>query len=294
MAERSWYVAVAGKQEGPYSETQFRGMIAAGQVTAQTLVWSEGMSAWQRTGDIPGLMAAGQAPPPMQLPGASSSPEVNAGSAVTADFGVWALLGRSLLAALGVAFVIPAPWAMTSFYRWFIAHLRVPQISALGFTGQPGDIWWVFVATALCGYAGAAQNHGHGVHYLPILLIPIEAALAWLVLRWVVANISYDGHALSLRFNGTVWHYIGWMLLLYVSFITIIGWAWVTTAWTRWICRNIEGAPGTVLFAAKGWQVLWRTLAFVLGCVFIIPIPWVLHWFVRWYVSQFSLAAKAA
>lgn len=163
---------------------------------------------------------------------------------------------------------------MTSFYRWFIEHVRVPRIPNLGFAGKPGDIWWVFILIALCSYASIPEAHAHPhahVHYLPLLLIPIEAALGWLVLRWLVANITSEGQPMSLRFNGDVWTYIGWSLLLYLSFITIIGWAWVTTAWMRWNVRHIEGTPGPVVFAAKGWQVLWRTLAFGLGCIFIIP-----------------------
>ena len=65
--------------------------------------------------------------------------------------------------------------------------------------------------------------------------------------------------------------FIGWQLLMYVSVITIIGWAWVITAWMRWICRNISGTRREVVFNGTGLEVLWRTLLFVIGCVFIIP-----------------------
>ncbi len=40
MAERSWYIASDGRQEGPFPETEIRAFIAAGRVTAETLVWS--------------------------------------------------------------------------------------------------------------------------------------------------------------------------------------------------------------------------------------------------------------
>jgi hypothetical protein len=40
--------------------------------------------------------------------------------------------------------------------------------------------------------------------------------------------------------------------------------------------------------------VLWRTLVFALGCILLIPIPWVLRWYVNWYVSQFELVGSAA
>ncbi|HKH80146.1 MAG TPA: GYF domain-containing protein [Methylovirgula sp.] len=294
MSERSWYIANAGKQEGPFPEAHIRELILAGQITADTLVWSTGMSAWQRAGDIPGLMASGHAPP-MPLPGGPSGPAVDlVGGAVTAEFGVWALLGRILLAAIGLLLIIPAPWAMTSYYRWFITHLRVPTIPGIGFTGWPGDIWWVFVLTGLCSYAGVPHAQHLHAHHLSILVIPVEAALSWLVIRWVLANISSEGRPLSLSFAGSVWAYIGWTLLVYLSFITIIGWAWVMTAWMRWVCRNIVDATRTVSFNASGWEVLWRTFVFGLTILFIIPIPWTLHWYVRWYVSQFSVAEKTA
>jgi hypothetical protein len=290
MAERSWYIANAGRQEGPFPETEFRNLIATGRVTAETLVWNAGMSSWQKASEIPGLMASG---PAVLRPGSAALPGINRGGAVTADFGVWALLGRVLLAAVGLVLVIPAPWAMTSYYRWFIEHLHVATIPGIGFSGRAGDIWWVFVLTGLLTYAGVPHIHHH-IHYLRFLAIPVEAALSWLILRWILEHLTSEGRPLSLSLAGGVWGYIGWNILLSLSFITIIGWAWVTTAFMRWICRNIVDATRAVTFNATGWQVLWRTLVFVLASCFIIPIPWMLHWFVRWYVSQFSVIEKSA
>lgn len=302
MAERSWYVATDGRQEGPFPETEIRAFVAAGRVTADTLVWSEGMANWQRAGDIPGLITTAS-PPPMTrppaapLPGSAQwAPANQNGTSITADFSVFGLFGRILLVLIGILFVVPAPWVMTAFYRWLVEHLRVPQIPSLGFTGKVGDIWWVFILMALCAYAGLPEAHAHPkehLHVLPILLLPVQAILSWLVLRWIITNISSAGQPPVLRFNGSALGYIGWTLLLYISFVTIIGWAWVTTAMMRWVARNIDGTPGPVVFNASGWQVLWRTFALSLGCIFIIPIPWLIHWYARWYVSQFAILPHA-
>jgi hypothetical protein len=312
MAERSWYIASDGRQEGPFPEKEIRAFIAAGRVTAETLVWSEGMTAWQRAGDIPGLIpAAAASPPPLTprpapLPGsgqwAAAGPGIGneAGTPFTADFGVWLLLGRVLILGIGTLLVIPAPWVATSFYRWFIEHVHVPQIPALGFAGKAGDIWWVFILIAVLTYLGLpaahtdSNGHVHEAMFLPYLLIPVKAVLSWYVLRWVIEKITAQGQPLGLRFTGGVGGYIGWTLFLAISFITIIGWAWVATAWTRWIAAHIEGTPGPVVFAASGWDLLWRSLAFGLGSIFIVPIPWLLHWYVRWYVSQFAIASRGA
>jgi hypothetical protein len=40
--------------------------------------------------------------------------------------------------------------------------------------------------------------------------------------------------------------------------------------------------------------MLWRSLVCAIGCVFLIPIPWVLRWYIAWYVSQFELAERTA
>jgi len=303
MADRSWYMISAGGREGPFADEAFRGFIAAGRVTADTLVWSEGMTDWQRAGDVPGLMPVGappppQMPPPAPLPGSARWVAANAntpGAPITADFSVFGLFGWVLLLAIGNLLIVPAPWVATGFYRWMISHLKVPQMPALGFAGKPGDIWWVFILVALCSYAGAPEALAHAkqhVHLLPLLLLPIEAVLGWLILRWLVANVAAAGQPPALRFDGGLPGYIGWSLLLYVSFITIIGWAWVVTAWMRWIARSIRGTPAPVVFYATGWDVLWRTVAFGLGSLFIIPIPWLLRWYARWYVSQFAIAAR--
>jgi GYF domain 2 len=276
MAERTWFFAAEGKQQGPYPEQQFRELLASSTITADTLVWSEGLSSWQRAGDVPGLAprATGQAA---------------AGGAITGDFTTWGLFGRVLLFVIGFLLVIPAPWVATILYRWLVEHLRVPRRPNLGFTGNPGDIWYVFVLMGLISYAGFT-----GIWWLPFIFMPVNAFLAWLSVRWVAANISSDGQKLAVTFEGSPWAYIGWFVLAYVSIFTVVGWAWVATAWTRWICRNIAGTRRTVVFNASGWGVLWRTVLFVLACIPIIPVPWVMGWFARWYASQFELVERAS
>jgi hypothetical protein len=284
MANRSWFFATDGQQHGPYSEDQFRDLIGRGDIRPDTYVWSEGMAAWQFAGDIPGLLSGAAA----SIPGVPMARGAGTGS-LSLEADTWSLLGRSLLVTLGNLLVIPAPWLVTGFYRWFLSHLRVPQRPNLGFTGQPGDIWYVFVLLALGAYAGLS-----GVPYLQYILLPVQGYLSWMTVRWFVANISSNGQRLPLTFTGEPLIYVGWYVLGIVSIITIIGWAWVMTAFMRWVCRNITGTRREVTFIASGWQVLWRTIVFGVGMVFIIPIPWVLSWYVRWTVSQLELVERTA
>jgi hypothetical protein len=137
---------------------------------------------------------------------------------------------------------------------------------------------------ALLGLVGA-----YDATYQLITII-LQAVVSWFVLRWAVSNLASNGQKLPTTFEGSIWGYIGWQLLLVISFITIIGWAWVITFMLRWICRNISGTRREVVFNGSGLQVLWRSLVFALLCMLIIPIPWMLRWYSQWYVSQFALA----
>src|SRR5258708_35238958 len=63
MSNQSWFYAADGQQQGPFPEAQLRDLMTRGTVGADTLVWTEGMSGWQRAGEIPGLVAGGSGPP---------------------------------------------------------------------------------------------------------------------------------------------------------------------------------------------------------------------------------------
>jgi hypothetical protein len=293
MSDRSWFFASNGQQQGPYPEAQLRDLIARGTVRADTLVWSEGMAGWQKAGEIPGLMAGGaSAPPAIPRPGgppmSSGRSGGYGGGPLSIDLPLWEFLGRALLFVIGMVLVIPAPWVATSFYRWITSRLHVPERPNLAFNGQVGDIWYVFVAIGLLTYLGSAD-----LYYLQYISIPIQAYLSWMVVRWVTSNLSSNGQPLPIAFEGSALGYVGWQVLMYISVITIVGWAWVITAWMRWICRNISGTHREVTFNGSGLEVLWRTIVFAIGCALLIPIPWAMRWYTNWYTSQFALVDRA-
>ncbi|MFX9023708.1 DUF4339 domain-containing protein, partial [Acinetobacter baumannii] len=76
MSDRSWFYASNGQQQGPFPESQLRDLIARGTVRADTLVWSEGMSGWQKAGEIPGLMSGARPP---SMPQAGTPPTAGGG-----------------------------------------------------------------------------------------------------------------------------------------------------------------------------------------------------------------------
>jgi hypothetical protein len=286
----NWFYAANGQQQGPFGDAQLRDLIAKGTVRSDTLVWTEGMAGWQKAAEVPGLMASVGGPPVLPMGGQPPMTGAGggAGNALSADLPLWGLLGRSLVYIIGMVFVIPAPWVAVWFYRWFASRLQVPGRPNFSFTGQVADIWWAFILLALLGLVGAYDPT------YQLIAVILQAVLSWVVLRWAVSNFASNGQKIPTVFNGSIWGYIGWQLLLIISFITIIGWAWVITAMLRWICRNISGTRREILFNASGWQVLWRSIVFALLCFLIIPIPWMLRWYGQWYVSQFSLAPPGA
>jgi len=285
MADRAWFFASQGQQHGPYPEPQFRQFIAGGNVTAETLVWTEGMANWQKAGDIPGLLAG--APPPA-MPRAGGLP-ISGGGSLSVDFGIWDFTWRSLVLFISFLFIIPVPWALLMYCRWIVSCVHVPQRPNLGFTGRAVDLMWFYAAVLL--YVVAASAHSQ---ILSLAANVAQLVLYWLLIKWFVANLSSNGQPLGLRFSGSFWGFLGWSLLAFISVITVIGWAWVYVAQLRWMCRHIDGTRRAVVFNGTGLEFLWRAIVTALLSVLLIPLPWAYRWFTRWLASQTTLEDKGS
>jgi len=63
---KTFHVAVGGQQQGPFDMAALQGMAASGQLTRDTLVWSNGMANWVKAGEVPDFDEVfGAVPPPM-------------------------------------------------------------------------------------------------------------------------------------------------------------------------------------------------------------------------------------
>jgi hypothetical protein len=302
--DRSWFYAAQGQQQGPFPESQLRSLIARGTVTPDTLVWTDGMAGWQRAGDIPGLASGGSRPPSVPQPATlqSAAPmagaggqggQYRAGSAdgggpLSIDFGILEFTWRSLVLAIGMIFIIPAPWAIVWYLRWIVPCVHVPGRPNLSFEGQAMTLVpWYFGAIVLV-IIGALT----GIHWINNLMFLVQIALYWLFLKWFITNLASNGQPLGLSFVGSPWAFLGWSVLAAISFITIIGWAWVYVASMRWFCRNIEGSRREAIFNGTGLEFLWRSLVTAIACAFIIPIPWMYRWLMQWLASQTVLVER--
>ena len=293
MSNRSWFYASNGQQQGPFPEAQLRDLITRGAVRPDTLVWTEGMSGWQRAGEIPGLVPGGSGSPSIQQPGGPPPMAASgsySGGPLSIDFGILEFVWRSLVLLIGLILIIPAPWALIWYIKWIVPCVRVPGRPNLSFAGEAMAIVpWYFGAIVLVVGVGMIGNE-----LLSNLMVLVQFVLYWLFLKWFVANLASNGQPLGLSFSGSIWAYLGWSVLAAISFITIIGWAWVYVAWLRWFCRNIQGTRREVLFIGSGLEFLWRAIVAAIVSIFIIPIPWVYRWMSQWLASQTVLAERGA
>lgn len=310
MSDRVWFYADGGKQLGPYSESQFRDLIANGTVSGASYVWTSGMENWQRARDVPGLLDRPRPPGPPNLagatlggaslggtsPGGVASPAASgaaggvSGGSLWVDFGIWDFTWRSIVLAICSCFVIPLPWVLVWYLKWLVPHIQVRGRPNLGFEGTAMTIvpWFfgavvVMIALALVGG-----------ELLSNLSLIVQLVLQWMFFKWLIANLTSDGRPLGLSFSGSIWAFLGWAVLGAISVFTIIGWAWVYTAWMRWFCNNIQGTRRAAIFNGSGLDFLWRAIVAAIASSFIIPIPWMYRWMMRWIASQTELVDRDA
>lgn len=216
-------------------------------------------------------------------PGAAASPALPATGCFDFTGEALGFFFRGVGALLGSMLVIPAPWVVCWFAKWFVGKVRLSSGTALTFTGAPGSVAVLAVVYGLFLLASSTtENDELWSSILSLAGIP----LSWAFFRWYVNHAQLG--AGSFRFDGSVWGYIGWTLLTYLSILTIVGWAWVMAVFYRWIAGNIRHAEGTVQFVGQGHQILWRIPALILFCLPIVTMPWAIKWIVCWLIRQFE------
>ena len=59
-----WYAGMEGKRSGPFSEAELVGLIKAGKVGTDTLLWRKGMADWKPAHQVQELASLFEAEPP--------------------------------------------------------------------------------------------------------------------------------------------------------------------------------------------------------------------------------------
>ncbi|MFT3663086.1 MAG: SPFH domain-containing protein [Gordonia sp. (in: high G+C Gram-positive bacteria)] len=70
-----YHVDQGGQAAGPFAMPQLQSMVAAGRLTAQTVVWTQGMAGWTPAGRVPELAALFDVPPPLPPQGPPPMPQ---------------------------------------------------------------------------------------------------------------------------------------------------------------------------------------------------------------------------
>src|SRR3569623_1423885 len=182
------------------------------------------------------------------------------GGALSIDFGIIEFVWRSIVFLIGMCLIIPVPWVFVWYTKWIVSCIQVPGRPNLSFTGSAMALVPWYAGAIVLAVALAFT----GIDWLNNLMFVLQINL-------LVANIATYGQPLGRSFSGTIWAFIGWNLLLGISFLTIIGWAWVYVAQVRWFCRNVQGTRRAVVFKGTGLQMLWRSIVALIGFSFIIP-----------------------
>lgn len=201
-------------------------------------------------------------------------------------------LGWGLLATVAGMLVIPAAWGAVALYRWLVRNLSFSDGTQASFEGRGGEVWGYFVLAMLLGVvpelSRVVKEPSARVFVwfgLQIAIFPISAAVGIKIIRWFFSSIRLSCGT-SLNFKGTYGAYLGWVVLVFLSIFTIIGWAWASVAMLRWLCVNIEAGENQLVFNGNGWGLLWRSLLAGLASCLIIPIPWMVVWIVRWFFGN--------
>jgi hypothetical protein len=320
-----YYLDGTRNQQGPVTPADVDRLIRSGTIRRDTLVWYAGMPDWRPAGEVSefaALFARAAPPRPQASPQAPRSaaqaprfpaaapermvaermaPAAPIGDYVPDDMptdrlvarlAVWGLFWRALLVAVGAFLVIPAPWTYTTFYRYVAGHTWLPDGRRFIFLGKPGDIWYVLIGIGLLGLLYQLANWAQ-LRSVEVLALLVQFMLFYIVFRWLCSKVGAEDGSVQLKFTGGFWGYVGWNVLLMISFITIIGWAWVLRYQMRWLCRNVRGTL-QLEFEGTGWSILWRTLVFSLVSILLVPIPWMLRWYAAWFISQVRVADPAA
>lgn len=77
---RQWFYTQHGQQQGPLSEDDMVAMFRAGRLSADTLVWTEGLEEWTAARDIESLLPKAMFPPPIPVSQSNSTREIATGS----------------------------------------------------------------------------------------------------------------------------------------------------------------------------------------------------------------------
>ncbi len=206
-------------------------------------------------------------------------------------------LGWGLVTILSAILIVPLAWALAGFGRWFCRNLHFSDGGTVAFTGVGLEILgWMALSALLSLPNGILARVDSGDVPLEIVLdigmFFLGVLVSLSIVRWVVRHLALSS-APPLHFDGSYGGYLGYHVLLGISVLTIVGWAWVLASYYGWLADHTRGNRIAFGCHVEGWDILWRTVAAILGSIPILTIPWVWTWYTRWLASNIRMTRGA-
>jgi hypothetical protein len=197
--------------------------------------------------------------------------------------------------------IVGAPIGLRYLFQWFTRHLSLGSGTTFMFTGTSRGLCGFLSAIAGVTFVQrildrALELSGDEESLLLALLAlalmlggqAVGAFIQLRMLQWQCSNTrASSGVAISCV--APVAGFVGRELVVFLSIFTIIGWAWTTAWFARWLASHLRAEGRTVRFRGTGGQILWRSIVAVLASIPIVSIPWVIAWSYRWGVSQLEI-----
>ncbi len=215
----AWYYADAGRQVGPVEESALDDLVRQGVVRDDTLVWKEGMAAWQAHASVRGARAAAPMPGASFAPVAAAAPVASASAAPMGESRFCSECGRpfpsSELVSIGSATVCAycKPVFMqrmreggqaigvrryAGFWIRFVARVIDAVLLIIVSTIITIPLTLIMGGAAITGF-GAGNNPAAAVAALPALF----AAIAVRSLINMAIAVTYEAYFVSTR-GGTL------------------------------------------------------------------------------------------
>lgn len=242
-----WFVSVEGQQHGPYTGEQLVEFTQTGNITRESMVWTEGMAEWLPAAQIEGLFPA---PAPVQIQTTTAASNFMRPGQATGQLSSL-LSGQSTVQANPGAFPHPQIQAASfGLYCWFVGiGLAMPGllIFLISLTGDRAEVpialpliligLWVIggicsVIGAILGYmilhrawkclsyAGATVTPGSavGFMFIPFFnLYWIFRAFAGFAKEWNLITSAYEDTRLAPKMSE------GLFLTFCICIVSMIG-----------------------------------------------------------------------
>jgi uncharacterized membrane protein YjgN (DUF898 family) len=289
----NWYYAVNGQQFGPIDAAEFSRKVAEGIITANTLVWREGMVDWRPwrevAGDVGNGLPAGVPPPPplgsgLPVAGVDGTPlQLKFTGTWEGYFRVWIV---NVLLTL-VTFGIYAAWAKVRKKRYFYAHTTLAG-HAFEYLADPKKILIgnIIVAVVFVLYSASGAIS-------PLVQVPMMLAVAVLVPWFIVRAFLFNARnsawrGLRFGFHGKYWGAVRTHLLLPLLVPLTLGLMlpYVSKERRKWVVGNHRF--GTAPFGFGGTTGGLARI-YLKAALFFLPIVGAYVYF----IAQFAIAAAS-